>query len=633
MGVEGFTSSFLLFQLSLFLFLIFFQLIRIFKEIFVLNMIKAQIISINREDDSDIKTIDKKINDMFLNKKKSRYKELWNRYYTRVSHKNEDERINVDPFFGFDVMHHHLGYRPLMDVGAGINVSIGVLGTFIGLSVGLADLQLGDTDALRSGIGGLLDGMKVAFYSSVFGVLLSLFWTFFDRLLSSKLDKEIDWHSERMDYLLSTDDEELFLNRLEKISRNQADHLKTLLTDALENAMKPIVGTIQTSNGQISSAFGQLSDQFSQLQSGVDNQSKLLEKQIEFTKTNSQDISEKLVEQITGGTQQSITDFSGVIKDSQNLQTQMIETVNHVVSSLANTEKSQSSTLEKTERMFTQFERMSGELEQMRSSYSEASKFMVDLSGAFQQIQQLTQQQLPVQLDVMKSNQSLAQKYDGLTERFKDFNSNMERKYGDLLEEVLTVSNSLSDSFKDLTERFSASLRTQAKTVEESELLLQNIKEVVLNLTPIAPELKEVVGNIQDLKNHLSEMQGIQNKLLPEIKELKAQTNDTIGDALQTTKVYMAEMSSQIETMKDNWQSAKSQFENTRVTLDTSVKDFSDNIESGLSKTYHHFDETLTKAVKEVSQLIFQFSELQADFVDNLEELSEEIGKAKEGSA
>ncbi|UGB33153.1 MotA/TolQ/ExbB proton channel family protein [Metabacillus sp. B2-18] len=632
MGVEGFTNIFLVFQLFLFFILCFFQTTRIVKEMRVMDRLKKNLSEINRGSNKQAHEIDQEINDLFSIIKGSRYKDLWSRYYNRVSEKNEDERIRVEPFFGFDVMHYHMGYRPLMDVGAGINVSIGVLGTFIGLSTGLADLNMGDTDALRTGISGLLDGMKVAFYSSVFGVFLSLAWTLFDRVISSQLDKKIDWHSEKLDYLLSTDDEELFLNRLEKISRSQADHLKTLLTDALEKAMQPIVSTIRESNGQVSNAFGALNDQFSKLQSGVETQSKLLETQIEFSKSNSNDISDRLVEQITGGTQQSISQFTNIISDTKDLQQQMMQTVNTVVEKFASSEQTQSTTLERTEKMFAQFENMTSELDQMRSSYKEASSFMEGLSGAFQQIQHLTQEQLPVQQEVMKSNQSLAEKYDGLTERFKEFNSAIETKYENLMDEVITVSKSLSTSFKDMTDRFSQSLVTQSTMMKESDTLLQNVKEVVEYLTPVAPELKDVVGNIHSLKEQLSQMQQLQNELLPELVEMKTNTNKTVEEALATTKSYMNEMTNQLDVMKTSWTTTREQFEQTRETLNTSVKDFSENVDNGLSKTYHHFDETLTNAVKQVSQLVYQFSDVQKDFIDTLEDLSEEISKAKAGA-
>lgn len=608
------------------------QFVRIRKEIYVMNELKPQLMELNRSQDSSPQEIDQTLNSLFSNVKKSKYKELWERYYNRVSQKNEDERINVEPFFGFDVMHHHMGYRHLMDMGGGIHVSIGVLGTFVGLSVGLSELHVGNTEALRSGISSLLDGMKVAFYTSVWGVFLSLLWTVFDRWISSRLDQNIDWHSERLDFLLSTDDEELFLNRLEKISRNQADHLKTLLTDALEKAVQPVVATIQQSHGSIQNAFGQLTDQFAKLQSGVETQSRLLESQIELTKNTSHDVTNRLIDQITGGTQQSIVQFSTLVQDTQNLQKEMMKTVHQVVENFVNTEQRQASTLERTERMFEQFEKMAVELEEMRNSYKETASVMESLGTTFQYIQQLTKEQLPVQQEVMKSNQLLAQKYDDLTDGFKRFNAQIEMKYEELLNQVVTVSTSLSTSFKDMTDRFAQSLLTQQKTIQDSETLLQNVQAIVSTLSPLAPELKDVVGNLHHLKEQLQQMQQLQNELLPELVQLRTQTNETVENALETTKTYMQEMTSQLEVLKENWTTTKEQFTKTTQALHLSMKDFAENIDNGLSKTYHHFDETLTKAVQEVSNLIYQFSELQADFIDNLEDLAEHLTKLKAGN-
>jgi methyl-accepting chemotaxis protein len=631
-GNKGFTDIFLYFQFILFIVMAGIQFVRIRKEIYVMNELKPQLMELNRSQDSSPQEIDQTLNSLFSNVKKSKYKELWERYYNRVSQKNEDERINVEPFFGFDVMHHHMGYRHLMDMGGGIHVSIGVLGTFVGLSVGLSELHVGNTEALRSGISSLLDGMKVAFYTSVWGVFLSLLWTVFDRWISSRLDQNIDWHSERLDFLLSTDDEELFLNRLEKISRNQADHLKTLLTDALEKAMQPVVATIQQSHGSIQNAFGQLTDQFAKLQSGVETQSRLLESQIELTKNTSHDVTNRLIDQITGGTQQSIVQFSTLVQDTQNLQKEMMKTVHQVVENFVNTEQRQASTLERTERMFEQFKKMAVELEEMRNSYKETASVMESLGTTFQHIQQLTKEQLPVQQEVMKSNQLLAQKYDDLTDGFKRFNAQIETKYEELLNQVVTVSTSLSTSFKDMTDRFAQSLLTQQKTIQDSETLLQNVQAIVSTLSTLAPELKDVVGNLHHLKEQLHQMQQLQNELLPELVQLRTQTNETVENALETTKTYMQEMTSQLEVLKENWTTTKEQFTKTTEALHLSMKDFAENIDNGLSKTYHHFDETLTKAVQEVSNLIYQFSELQADFIDNLEDLAEHLTKLKAGN-
>lgn len=609
------------------------QFVRIRREIIVMDQLRPKLMELERSADSSPHEIDQVLNDLFSSVKKSKYKELWERYYNRVSQKNEDERINVEPFFGFDVMHYHMGYRTLMDMGGGIHVSIGVLGTFVGLSVGLSELHIGNTEALRSGIASLLDGMKVAFYTSVWGVLLSLMWTVFDRWVSSRLDRNIDWHSERLDFLLSTDDEELFLNRLEKISRNQADHLKTLLTDALEKAMQPIAVTLQQSHGSLQQAFSQLNDQFVKLHMGVENQSKLLESQIELTKNTSLDVTNRLVDQITGGTQQSIAQFSTLIQDTQNLQKQMMKTVHEFVGHFASTEERQSLTLERTEKMFEQFKKMAAELEEMRNSYRETASVMESLGETFHHLQQLTKDQLPVQQEVMKSNQMLAQKYDDLTNSFQHFNAQMEAQYEHLLQQLVASTDSLSSSFQDMVDRFAQSLRIQKETIQDSETLLRSVQSIVSVLSPLAPELKDVFNRVNELKEQLSQMQQLQKELIPELIQLRSQTNEAVENALQTTKTYMHEITTQLEVLKGNWTTTKEQLTKITEALHLSMKDFAENIDNGLSKTYHHFDETLTKAVQEVSSLIYQFSELQADFIDNLEDLAEHFDKLKAGAS
>ncbi|ABO66647.1 Conserved hypothetical protein [Geobacillus thermodenitrificans NG80-2] len=624
---------FLYFQLALFLAMAIWQFVRIQREIAVMNQLKPKLLELNRSANGTAYEIDQAINELFVQVKKSKYKELWERYYNRVSQKNEDERINVEPFFGFDVMHHHMGYRTLMDMGAGIHVSLGVLGTFVGLSVGLSELHINDTEALRSGIGSLLDGMKVAFYTSVWGVLLSLMWTMFDRWISSTLDRNIDWHSERLDFLLSTDDEELFLNRLEKLSRNQADHLKTLLTDALEKAMQPIALSLQQSHGNLQQAFSQLHDQFAQLHEGMETQAKLLESQIELTKNTSADVTSRLVDEITGGTQQSIGRFSEFVQQSQVWQTEMIKTIEVFVSRFAHTEERQAMTLERTEKMFAQFEKMAVELELMKESYQKTSGMMNRLGETFQRLQELTKDQLPVQQEVMRSNQLLAQKYDDLSERFTRFNAQIETQYSQLLEQLVHATSSLSASFQTMANRFDESLRIQKESLHDSQQLLGDVQSAVAALSPLVSELRETFDHVRELKEQLLEMQEAQKQLLPELVQLRTQTKESVEETLRTTKVYMQEMTEQIGMLQENWTTTKEQLTKITEALHLSMKDFAENIDSGLSKTYQHFDETLTKAVQEVSGLVYQFSEVQSDFIDNLEDLVDHFDKWKAGAS
>lgn len=57
---------------------------------------------------------------------------------------------------------------------AGTFTGIGILGTFIGLTIGLAGVDTSSTGALSSSISGLLGGMSTAFVTSIFGIVSAI---------------------------------------------------------------------------------------------------------------------------------------------------------------------------------------------------------------------------------------------------------------------------------------------------------------------------------------------------------------------------------------------------------------------------------------------------------------------------
>ena len=64
-------------------------------------------------------------------------------------------------------------------------IGIGILGTFVGLSIGVLGLQnQGSAEEIQQGIQGLLQSMSTAFVTSVYGMAGSLILNFFIRLFS-----------------------------------------------------------------------------------------------------------------------------------------------------------------------------------------------------------------------------------------------------------------------------------------------------------------------------------------------------------------------------------------------------------------------------------------------------------------
>jgi len=68
---------------------------------------------------------------------------------------------------------------------------LGILGTFIAIAISMPDFTVQNTEGLDREISLLLSGIGTAFYASIYGIMLSLIWTYFEKRGISKVEKQI----------------------------------------------------------------------------------------------------------------------------------------------------------------------------------------------------------------------------------------------------------------------------------------------------------------------------------------------------------------------------------------------------------------------------------------------------------
>lgn len=80
---------------------------------------------------------------------------------------------DIYDYFHEDYLMQKVGKRKLVDTVSGLFLSLGIIGTFFGIAVGVSQLKAGgDAESMRQGIEVLLSGMKVKFSSSIAGIVL-----------------------------------------------------------------------------------------------------------------------------------------------------------------------------------------------------------------------------------------------------------------------------------------------------------------------------------------------------------------------------------------------------------------------------------------------------------------------------
>jgi len=70
---------------------------------------------------------------------------------------------------------------------------LGILGTFVAIAISMPNFSVQSTEALDKEITLLLSGVGTAFYASIYGIFLSLWWIFFEKRGLSKLNYSLEY--------------------------------------------------------------------------------------------------------------------------------------------------------------------------------------------------------------------------------------------------------------------------------------------------------------------------------------------------------------------------------------------------------------------------------------------------------
>ena len=161
---------------------------------------------------------------------------------------------NVEDYINDDTVTHSHGNATLAELIPNLLTSLGILGTFMGLSRGLSGLNFSDAAQLISGIPNLLSGMRFAFGTSVAGISCSLVFNMLNRISQGSSYRAIDdfvssFTQLAMSRPLDNDVQMICQNQdrnhmLQGIHETLADRLAENVGLAISRAMEPVAGSM-----------------------------------------------------------------------------------------------------------------------------------------------------------------------------------------------------------------------------------------------------------------------------------------------------------------------------------------------------------------------------------------------------
>ncbi|MBO5466934.1 MAG: MotA/TolQ/ExbB proton channel family protein [Prevotella sp.] len=138
----------------------------------------------------------------------------------------------------------------ILDTAAGTLVGLGLLGTFLGLTIGVSNFDSSNSDNIQKSIQLLLSGMATAFMTSLIGMSCSLIYTFFDKYWRHRLSKYLQTMTDKLDNMYYIDDVTLATRNQQEMFNGLYTNVKDILEINNSNLIKELQSKLTYSNSE-----------------------------------------------------------------------------------------------------------------------------------------------------------------------------------------------------------------------------------------------------------------------------------------------------------------------------------------------------------------------------------------------
>jgi len=397
--------------------------------------------------------------------------------------------LDADHFFNEKSLARSLTGNRLLAAVPAFLTAMGVLGTFVGLQLGLASLELtseSDVNVLKSGIFSMMSGASTAFVTSVWGVALSLFFNFIEKLQERIVRRKIAHLQDLIDFLYPRITTEQTLIKISDSSRITCQSMQTLaeqIGDRLQHSLMQASESIRISMNENLTAVQQSMAAIS------DNMREGLEKGM-------YEILKPAVESIS--------------QSAQNSSGQMVQTL--VSQFLDGVDKAGSG---QQEAMETAASNVRLAVESMAM---QMNTLMESLENHGKAAQDMSQEAIhTISKALQNSQNTFDERSKNLNEEFKNQISSVSQASAGAVDEIKTVLSHIMERSSELQVTSETRFQTVMSNIESmlksvsdksQEIDDQRFKSMEQQLSKITATMQTKISEFENLITNISETQG-----------------------------------------------------------------------------------------------------------------------------
>lgn len=548
------------------------------------------------------------------------YGKLWREFDETLVFSQEGSRIfntlDAAHFFNTGSLSKGLTENRLLAAVPGFLTAIGVIGTFVGLTLGLATLKIeqnAGVDVLRQGIGNMISGASVAFMTSVWGVTLSVLFNFSEKIMERYIRKEIMLLQNRIDYLYPRINPEQSLVKIVDYNRVSTETLQGLAEKIGDRLQEAVIQSTDTIRAGLEESLNKI--MAPAIQSLVDNAHQGSKQALESLLSRflegvgeAGNAQRQMMEDTSREVQATILDLgkqmSGFLvsleEQNMNAREESRSRQDLLTRQLHELEKQQD---ERQQQIGETFKGMiNGLVDKLETHHQQTESRDMARTAAFERI---------LQDMVVKSNQAVEAISEEVTRQIEKEKELHDNRYQALSNQV----EGFKQTQNDLTKGIESMISLQ---YDEFELIRQSLSELLERFRQVA-EANRAVG--KELVESTKQMQGVSNQLglfAVTIKQTTEKLSTDIGKASELT----AGLSEENYMVSKDMQKTLEGYQALIRAMDdvvTKLQGATESAERGFSIVHEHLNEFKKSMTNHVAELDEHIQKLLINYADQVQ--------------
>lgn len=521
-------------------------------------------------------------------------------YQKTLKTDNAAPYVDITEYYNSDYL-DEIAHTGICDLIPGTMTGLGILGTFLGLVIGISGFDTATTDAITNSITGLLGGMGTAFWTSIFGVLLSLIFSYFHKIFYNHAtesledfvaafhDKNLDGSSKNAENQLlgyQQQQTELMKNFAGVVSEAIANTMRTELVPIFDEMKATVKEFSEVASQQQKEGLDQVVQEFircmnESLRGQFDELAVTIQKTCEWQKASTEQM-QKIVD--------GICDTSNEIEKVNAISHQTVEEMNGFVALLKEYQNSLHSEAELVQKRIESSTEISERQANYLEKLVESESRVADLADS-----------------VKKEAEAAQQAVDQLSDHCKD-------QISGIVDAAKQDMETLSASTKVLTEASHAQMETLAQTAESEMQLLSNTAaqlseenhKQLLALTKASSDQMTVLSDAANnvMKNSQQQIEAAIAATQTQSDALMQATNDFADFVQQEHKKLVDAVDKEVSGLSNFAGQTTNELQSATAGMENAAKLLDKNLDDVLDRTFTSFDSSLTDISQHLSGTI-----------------------------